>query len=131
VPRALEVDFAFDPPALYVGSGAGIYHSLDGGATWMKNDASFPNANVGDIAIDRERRRIVVATYGRGAWIANLPPPCAADYNADTVLDVLDFLEFIDDFGACEGSSGPCGDIGNADVNGDTVIDVLDFLDFI
>lgn len=131
VPRALEVDFAFDPPALYVGSGAGVYHSLDGGTTWTRNDASFPNANVGDIAIDRARRRIVVATYGRGAWLADLPSPCPGDYNADTLQDVLDFLDFMDDFGACEGQPAPCGSIANADFNGDTLIDVLDFLDFI
>jgi len=130
VPRALEVDFAFDPPALFVGAGAGIYHSLDGGATWTKNDASFPNANVGDIAIDRERRRIVVATYGRGAWLADLPSPCPADYTGDTSQDVLDFLAFMDDFGTCENQPAPCGTQGNPDLNGDTMIDVLDFLDF-
>lgn len=131
VPRALEVDFEFDPPALFVGSGAGIYHSLDGGATWTKNDASFPNANVGDIAIDRERRRIVVATYGRGAWISDLPSPCPGDHNGDTTQDVLDFLDFMDDFGTCENQPGPCGAVGDADFNGDTQVDVLDFLDFI
>ncbi|MCW5768685.1 MAG: hypothetical protein KIT19_08365 [Phycisphaeraceae bacterium] len=131
VPRALEVDFAFDPRAIYAGAGAGIYHSLDGGATWMKNNATFPNANVGDIAIDRDRRRIVVATYGRGAWMSNLPSPCPADYNGDTVQDVVDFLDFLDDFGACEQQPAPCGTNSNADYNGDTIIDILDFLDFI
>ncbi|MBX3317897.1 MAG: hypothetical protein KF902_13665 [Phycisphaeraceae bacterium] len=57
--------------------------------------------------------------------------PCPADYNGDTAPDVLDFLDFLDDFGACVGQSGPCGSWGNADINGDTVVDVLDFLDFL
>jgi hypothetical protein len=56
---------------------------------------------------------------------------CAADYNGDTTPDVLDFLDFMDDFGACEGLDAPCGSFGDADANGDTIVDVLDFLEFI
>jgi hypothetical protein len=59
------------------------------------------------------------------------PDPCPADYNQDTLFDVLDFLDFLDDFGACENQPAPCGSISNADVNADTTVDVLDFLDFI
>jgi hypothetical protein len=59
-----------------------------------------------------------------------LVPPCAADYNADGEDDILDFLDFFDDFGNCEGEPGPCGASGDADFNGDTLVDVLDFLDF-
>ncbi len=59
------------------------------------------------------------------------PPPCPADYNGDTTPDVLDFLDFFDDFGTCENQPGPCGTVADADFNGDTLIDVLDFLDFI
>lgn len=57
-------------------------------------------------------------------------PCCVADYNADTSPDVLDFLDFIDDFASCENAPSPCGTIGNPDLNGDTLIDILDFLDF-
>ncbi|QYK47441.1 MAG: hypothetical protein KF838_11705 [Phycisphaeraceae bacterium] len=57
--------------------------------------------------------------------------PCPADYNGDTTADVMDFLDFLDDFGTCVGQWGPCGSWGNADFNGDTVVDVLDFLDFL
>ncbi len=55
---------------------------------------------------------------------------CAADYNADGEDDILDFLDFFDDFGMCEGEIGPCGVSGDADFNGDTLVDILDFLDF-
>ena len=58
-------------------------------------------------------------------------PPCAADYNGDTAPDVLDFLDFFEDFGACDGQPGPCGSIADADFNGDTTVDILDFLDFL
>ncbi len=57
------------------------------------------------------------------------PVACAGDYNGDTDVDVLDFLDFFDDFGNCENQPAPCGNF-NADFNGDTSVDVLDFLDF-
>jgi hypothetical protein len=59
-----------------------------------------------------------------------LSVPCGADYNDDLEVDILDFLDFFDDFGQCEQQPGPCGNAGNADVNGDTLVDILDFLDF-
>ena len=55
---------------------------------------------------------------------------CVADYNGDGDDDILDFLDFIDDFGGCEGQPAPCGNTANADLNADTVVDILDFLDF-
>jgi serine protease AprX len=55
---------------------------------------------------------------------------CAADYNGDGDDDILDFLDFIDDFGSCEGQPAPCGSTADADMNGDTTVDILDFLDF-
>ncbi len=56
---------------------------------------------------------------------------CPADYNTDGTGDVLDFLDFLDDYGQCDGQTGPCGNAGNADFNGDTSVDVVDFLDFL
>ncbi len=57
---------------------------------------------------------------------------CPADVNGDGEPDVLDLLDFLDSFGACEGQPAPCaGSSGvGADFNGDTLVDILDFLDF-
>ncbi len=55
---------------------------------------------------------------------------CPADYNADITVDILDFLDFFEDFGACDQQPGPCGTLGDADFNADTIVDILDFLDF-
>jgi len=55
---------------------------------------------------------------------------CPSDVNADFLVDILDFLDFIDDFATCEQQPAPCGNTVNADYNGDTFVDVLDFLDF-
>jgi hypothetical protein len=59
--------------------------------------------------------------------------PCPSDVNGDTESDILDFLDFIDSFGACENQPAPCaGSSGiDADFNGDTFVDILDFLDFL
>ncbi len=68
----------------------------------------------------------------RAYLVRGLPPVdiCEADYNVDARVDVLDFLDFIDDFAACDQQVAPCGSFGNPDINGDTIIDILDFLDF-
>lgn len=66
---------------------------------------------------------------GTLTWV----PPCPADVNGDGEADVLDFLDYMDAFGACVNQPAPCaGSSGiDGDYNGDTNIDVLDFLDFI
>jgi hypothetical protein len=55
---------------------------------------------------------------------------CGSNYNCDGLVDILDFLDFIEDFSACEGTPAPCGSLGTPDINGDTFVDILDFLDF-
>lgn len=62
-----------------------------------------------------------------GGGINPCPP---ADHNNDGSIDILDFLDFIDDFNACDGLPAPCGTYGDADINGDGLVDILDFLDF-
>lgn len=73
-PRALAIDWQTDPPGMYVGSGSGVYVSLDEGASWNKDGADLPNVNIGDLYIDSENREITAGTYGRGAWRSALPP---------------------------------------------------------
>lgn len=56
---------------------------------------------------------------------------CPSDVNRDGVVDVLDLLDFIESYNACEGQASPC--FGSnpvaADYNRDGEIDVLDLLD--
>lgn len=58
---------------------------------------------------------------------------CAADLNCDTLIDIIDFLDYIDAFGACEGLPAPCSSVSgvDADYNADTIVDILDLLDFL
>ncbi len=113
---ALAVDFAFTPPTLYVGAGAGMYYSSDNGATWTKNNATLPNVNVADLFIDPIARTITAGTYGRGAWMANLPQACPADFNGDGFVNGDDYDAFAEAFD----NADPAGDFNNDGfVNGD------------
>jgi photosystem II stability/assembly factor-like uncharacterized protein len=95
--KALEVDWRFSPPDLYVGTGAGIYWSFNGGQTWTKDGTDLPNVNIGDLAIDPVRNTITAGTYGRGAWRANLrtPSACYANCDGSTTLPLLNVNDFV------------------------------------
>ncbi|MEA5557687.1 hypothetical protein [Nodularia spumigena] len=74
------------------------------------------------------------STFGGGdrvIIVRGFDPECQANYNADCTVDVLDFLDFLNDFSACTDQPLPCGTTGNADFNEDGVVDILDFLDFL
>ncbi|MEA5557581.1 dockerin type I repeat-containing protein [Nodularia spumigena] len=67
-------------------------------------------------------------------WVyANLiTTPCPGDVNGDGLVDILDFLDFIGAFSACDGQPAPCDVNGiSADFNDDGFVDVLDLLDFL
>ncbi len=115
--RALAVDWTYQPPVLYVGSGSGIYVSADDGASWEKDGSEFPNVNVGDLAIDPGQRTITAATYGRGAWRADLavPETTPGDINGDGSVDLSDLAELLAVYGTCSGDAGynPAADFDN------------------
>lgn len=90
--------------------------SLDWDFDGLDDASECPHELVGDYSVIVERHTPA--------------PVCIAEYNGDGELDILDFLEFLQDFSECSLLPAPCGVIGNADVNGDTIVDILDLLDF-
>jgi photosystem II stability/assembly factor-like uncharacterized protein len=120
--RALAIDWSPRRPGMYVGSGAGVWVSLNNGRNWYKDGTSLPNVNVGDLLINPAQRFIVAGTYGRGGWQATLPTPCDADFNGDGQLDFFDYLDFSAAFDS--------GSI-DADFNGDAQVDFFDYLDYV
>ncbi len=115
--RALAADWRFDPPALFSGSGVGVYSSLDGGAHWIRDGLDLPNVNIGDLAIDTEENTITAATYGRGAWRATLPPPVLlGDIDADGDVDFDDQNAFIN---VLLGTPLDPDHVSRGDLNGD------------
>ena len=78
-----------------------------------------PNFSIFDTSYD--------GTVDAGDW-----PPGLADVNADTFVDILDLLDFLDAFAVCDGLPAPCVNNGvNGDFNLSAAVDILDFLDFV
>ncbi len=86
---------ASNAATLYVRWGMG---TTDGSVT-------YPGWNIDDVVI-----------------LGDLPDPRLADFNGDTLVDILDFLDFLDAFGT---------ETPAADFNADGIVDILDFLDFL
>jgi photosystem II stability/assembly factor-like uncharacterized protein len=60
-----------NPQRVYAGSDLGLWHSNDGGASWIKDglDVGLPNVSVYDIQINPTTNRTVIFTYGRSAYV--------------------------------------------------------------
>lgn len=58
---------------------------------------------------------------------------CPADVNRDSSCDVIDLLDFLEAYPACEGARAPCYGIGpvDTDYNRDGAVDIMDLLDFV
>jgi autotransporter-associated beta strand protein len=79
-PNTIAADFRYTVPALFVGTGRGVYRSLDGGQHWIKFSPGLPNAQVNDLEMQSYQGQpaaggpptpsnvLAAATYGRGAW---------------------------------------------------------------
>lgn len=59
------------PGLLYAGTENGLYASFDDGASWMSMRTNLPPAPVHWLTVQTHFNDLVVATYGRGFWIAD------------------------------------------------------------
>jgi photosystem II stability/assembly factor-like uncharacterized protein len=63
-----------NPDLLFVGTEWGVYVTLDGGKTWLPFKANMPSVKITDMVIHPRENDLVVATYGRGAYVADITP---------------------------------------------------------
>lgn len=61
-----------NPNLLFVGTELGIYASIDGGSNWTKFMNNVPTNPAYDMAIHSRENELVVATHGRGIFIADI-----------------------------------------------------------
>ncbi|HTA50527.1 MAG TPA: sialidase, partial [Verrucomicrobiae bacterium] len=54
---------------LFVGSGSGLYYSLDDGGRWTALETGLPHAPVTWAVVQKDFHDLVVSTYGRGLYI--------------------------------------------------------------
>jgi photosystem II stability/assembly factor-like uncharacterized protein len=59
---------------LYLAGDFGVYVTLDKGKTWTAFSTVAPNVIVRDLAIQKRDREMVICTYGRGFYIADIGP---------------------------------------------------------
>ncbi len=63
-----------NPDVLYVGTDAGVYASLDRGATWVSLSATLPTTPVHDLVVHPRDDEIVIGTHGRGVFVLDARP---------------------------------------------------------
>ncbi len=63
-----------NPDLLFVGTAKGVYVSLDGGTSWTSLRNNMPNIPIHDLAIHPRDNDLIVGTYGRSFWIADIAP---------------------------------------------------------
>jgi photosystem II stability/assembly factor-like uncharacterized protein len=59
---------------LYAGTDYGVYVTVDKGKTWVPFSKTAPNVIIRDLAIQKRDRDLVIGTYGRGIYIADIAP---------------------------------------------------------
>jgi photosystem II stability/assembly factor-like uncharacterized protein len=63
-----------NPRVLYVGTEGGLFVSIDGGARWRRWKGDLPHTGVRSLAVQARERELVVGTFGRAIWIADIGP---------------------------------------------------------
>jgi photosystem II stability/assembly factor-like uncharacterized protein len=61
-----------NPDLLFVGTEWGVYVTLDGGTRWLPFRAGMPSVKITDLVIHPRENDLVVATYGRGAYVVDV-----------------------------------------------------------
>jgi hypothetical protein len=61
-----------NPDLLFVGTEWGVYVTLDGGKSWLPFKAGMPSVKITDMVVHPRENDLVVATYGRGAYVVDI-----------------------------------------------------------
>jgi photosystem II stability/assembly factor-like uncharacterized protein len=68
------VEDTVNPNLLFLGTSAGVFASIDRGASWVSFRSNMGPAPVTDLLVHPREGDLVVGTYGRGMWITNIVP---------------------------------------------------------
>jgi photosystem II stability/assembly factor-like uncharacterized protein len=63
-----------NPNLLFVGTEQGVYLTLDGGKRWLPFKSNMPWVKVTDLVVHPRENDLVVGTYGRGLFVADISP---------------------------------------------------------
>ncbi len=71
-PISVMIEDYRNPNLLFVGTDIGVYFTINGGEDWVPLKANMPTVPVRDLVIQTREADLVVATYGRGAFVADI-----------------------------------------------------------
>ena len=63
-----------NPNLLFVGSSRCIYVSIDDGTNWISMKNNMPNVPIHDLLIHPRENDLIVGSFGRSIWIADISP---------------------------------------------------------
>lgn len=75
------------PDHIMIATDYGLYSSLNGGASWNKEDR-LPNVPIDQIRLRHSDRKLFIYTHGRGIWTADLKDNLVANTKEKVLLDV-------------------------------------------
>ena len=58
---------------VYLGTTVGVYYIDDTLTNWVTFDNNLPNTTVRDLEINEKEAKLIIATYGRGVWVSDIP----------------------------------------------------------
>jgi hypothetical protein len=70
-----------NPNILYLATDYGLFVTFDKGKTWTNFSSTAPHVIIKDLAVQKRDRDLVIATYGRGIYIADIFP--MKEFNPD------------------------------------------------
>ena len=91
--NVVAVDVRGSVPVIYVGADAGLYRSINHGASWHRYGTGLPNAPVIDLRLQLDRGELIASTQGRGIWIIDVGLP--GDMNGDGAVTAFDIDPFV------------------------------------
>ncbi len=62
-----------NPNLLFAGDDGGLFVTIDGGGRWVRM-SNIPNVPVRDLALQKRDKALVVGTYGRSMFVADIAP---------------------------------------------------------
>jgi len=63
-----------NPELLFLGTDMGVFVSIDGGKKWLRFKRDMPQAPVKDLLVHPRENDLVIGTYGRGIFVADISP---------------------------------------------------------
>ena len=63
-----------NPDLLFVGTGGGVFVTINRGKRWVKLNNNIPNVPVLDLAVHPRERDLIVAAMGRNVYVTNIAP---------------------------------------------------------